>query len=494
MNTKQILIVDNNLVMLKLMTSFLEKEGHSVTYAKEGFAALDILKEVTPDIIFLDLIMPKIGGDILCKIIRTMPHLSQSYIVIVSATVLEQEIDFLALGANAVIAKGPFSLMTKYIRETIEESSATEPFRDKLVVKGTDILNAREITRDLLSQNSYLQILLESMSQGVMEIESNRVQYANSVVYSLLRINKERLLGSYLSEVLEPEIWEILGARISTCSNKSHKEEKNTPIKLYDRHIILQCLQFEEEKKRRVVLLTDITDRKQMEAIVEAANFTDNLGYIFSGIRHEIGNPVNSIKMALTLLNKNLDTYDTETVAEFVDRSLQEVERLEYLLKALKNFSLFETPNVRPVRIDLFMENFIPLVQDDLEKRNVELKTMVDGHDITALTDDRALHHVLLNLLTNAADAVEKTTFPHITISIKRESPWIIIKMNDNGCGISEADQSNLFKPFFTSKPQGTGLGLVIVRKMLMKMDSRITINSFSNFGTTVTVSLPEGI
>lgn len=62
-----------------------------------------------------------------------------------------------------------------------------------------------------------------------------------------------------------------------------------------------------------------------MEAVIEAANLTKNLGYVFSGIRHEIGNPVNSIKMALSVLRKNLDDYDRDTVALFLDRSLQEV-------------------------------------------------------------------------------------------------------------------------------------------------------------------------
>jgi signal transduction histidine kinase len=72
-------------------------------------------------------------------------------------------------------------------------------------------------------------------------------------------------------------------------------------------------------------------------------------------------------------------------------------------------------------------------------------------------------------------------------------SPSIIIKVDDNGCGISQEDRSKIFTPFFTSKPQGTGLGLAIVQRMLLSMDSTISVDSISDFGTTVTIALPEG-
>ena len=74
-----------------------------------------------------------------------------------------------------------------------------------------------------------------------------------------------------------------------------------------------------------------------------------------------------------------------------------------------------------------------------------------------------------------------------------RSGPWVEIKVDDNGRGISEADQKNLFRPFFTSKQHGTGLGLVIVRKMMRKMNGRINITSYKNCGATVTIALPEG-
>ena len=492
MDRKKILVVDNNAVMIKLMTTFLEREGHEVLSAEDAFSALDILKDFIPQIIYVDLVMPRIGGDCLCKIFRTIPQLAGCYIVIVSAAAMEQQIDFFQIGANACIAKGPFSRMCGHILDTIAESAAPLQATAGLKIRGTEDLHKRQITTDLLMANRHLQIMLESMSQGVIELVGKRVTYANSAALFLLQVSQENLIGSYLDEILEPATWERLAPIIENCPVEVPLEAEYSTLYIHDRHIVPQSMRTQEDDMNRILLLTDITDRKRMEAIVEATNLNENLGYIFSGIRHEIGNPVNSIKMALTVLNKNIQTYDRATVAEFVDRSLKEVFRIEYLLKALKNYSLFETPDLKKMRLDHFMKNFAPLVQDDLGSRAIDLKIII-GHGVEwVYTDSRALHHILLNLLTNAADAVEGKESPRIIIGISRSSSWVKIKVDDNGCGISESDQQHLFKPFFTSKIKGTGLGLVIVKKMLMKMNGAITLQSDTHFGTTVTIMLPE--
>lgn len=238
----------------------------------------------------------------------------------------------------------------------------------------------------------------------------------------------------------------------------------------------------------------DITEKKRLEAIAEAANLMDNLGYIFSGIRHEIGNPINSVKMALSVLSMNLDTYPRAKIREFVDRSQAEILRVEYLLKALRNFSMFESPQVEPVNLHTFMETFMALVQQDFTDKGVQIQLSVADEQICALTDHRAFHQVMLNLMTNAADAFDHHDNAQITIDIKMLSSDLVqVRVSDNGRGMSTSERQNLFRPFFTSKPHGTGLGLVIIKKMLAKMNSTIRIESSSGWGTTVSMCLPAG-
>ncbi len=85
------------------------------------------------------------------------------------------------------------------------------------------------------------------------------------------------------------------------------------------------------------IYLSDITEKMRLNAIAEAVNTMNNLGYIFSGIRHELGNPINSIKTTISVCKKNLQTYSKETISEFIDRVLSDITRVEILLKDLKN-------------------------------------------------------------------------------------------------------------------------------------------------------------
>ena len=99
----------------------------------------------------------------------------------------------------------------------------------------------------------------------------------------------------------------------------------------------------------------------------------------------------------------------------------------------------------------------------------------------------------MLNLFTNAFDALDGVADPIIGIGTYRAGGRIIIKIMDNGKGIPEEHKKHLFQPFTTTKRHGTGLGLVIVKKMLLKMDGSIEIGSQENAGTTVTLNLPAG-
>ncbi len=95
----------------------------------------------------------------------------------------------------------------------------------------------------------------------------------------------------------------------------------------------------------------DVTEKRRFSAIAEAVNMTENVGYVFSGIRYERGNPTNSIKTALSVLKKNLPTWTQAQVLIYVDRALTEISRVEYLLQSLKTFSMHEPPSIQPLAV-----------------------------------------------------------------------------------------------------------------------------------------------
>jgi signal transduction histidine kinase len=242
------------------------------------------------------------------------------------------------------------------------------------------------------------------------------------------------------------------------------------------------------------ILIRDITESARLESIAEAVNAMENITYIFSGIRHELGNPINSIKMTLSVLRKNLNRYSRDTVQQYVDRTLTEISRVEYLLKSLKSFSMFENPVIQDVNLPDFMDLFQSLVADDLEKNGITIEITLSPEAQWVSADPRALQQVMLNLIANAAHALNGKDNPTIFIGTQRKDDFIWITVQDNGVGIPRDNQQHLFKPFYTTKSHGTGLGLVITKKMLAKMNSRIGIVSHEDVGTTVTISIPAGL
>jgi C4-dicarboxylate-specific signal transduction histidine kinase len=210
-------------------------------------------------------------------------------------------------------------------------------------------------------------------------------------------------------------------------------------------------------------------------------------------VRHEIGNPINNAKIHLSVLQQKLDSLPMPRVREYVDRTLCEIGRVEQLLHTLKTFNLFETPVLEDVATGPLLELFRGLVREDLEGRGIALSTHILPGAERVRANARVLQHVLLNLTTNAADALKDRPQPRIDIMFSREDDRVRIRVSDNGSGMDTNHLANLFKPFHTTKRHGTGLGLVIVKKMLTTMKGTIDIASHEGSGTVVTIYLPGG-
>lgn len=171
---KKILVVDNHPLILELLSSFLEKEGHAVRVAQDGLSALDVLDDFTPDIMFIDLVMPNISGDKLCRIVRAMPQLQDVFVVILSAIVSEGETDFLSYGADACIAKGSVKNIFLHVQELIADSGkrATREWEPRIF--GLEGICQREITKELLHSQRHLELVLDHMSEAWSGLPESR--------------------------------------------------------------------------------------------------------------------------------------------------------------------------------------------------------------------------------------------------------------------------------------------------------------------------------
>lgn len=340
----------------------------------------------------------------------------------------------------------------------------------------------------------------ESAADAIV-VTDNRgvVQYANPAFEQITGYTKDEVIGRNLHILDSGAHGEDFYIKIrETLKNegkwKGELINKKKDGTIYHEECTISAVKDTSGKIiNYVAIKRDVTEKIRLESIAQAVNAMNNIGYVFSGIRHEIGNPVNSIKMTLTMLKENLKKIDISVINEYLGRSIDEIRRIEYLLKTFKTFNMYEHMEIQNISIRFFMDKFFTIIKDDFFKRGISVSLHIKPDVDYCYADPRALHQVLLNILINACDAFDGKKDPNISITVSNSSGMINIKVQDNACGMTEEQLKNLFRPFYTTKPNGTGLGLVIAKRMLSLMDGTIEIESIKDKGTIVSIFLPRG-
>jgi PAS domain S-box-containing protein len=342
---------------------------------------------------------------------------------------------------------------------------------------------------------------VDSAADGVVVTEpsAGMIEYVNPAFEQITGYRKEEAVGRTLhildsgkhDESFYREMRDVI-KRDGVWQGRLYNKKRDGTIYLED----CTCSPVRDQSGKIINFVwvkRDVSDKVRLESIAESVNTMNNIGYIFSGVRHEIGNPINSAKMILSVLQYKLEKASKEAIKENIDRTLVEIGRVEHLLRNLKNFNLYEKPELQNLNLAQFMKEFTKLIAEDFEKKGILVRQEFSPDVDHAYVDPRALQQVLMNLVTNAADAVAGRDDPRIDITAKREAGLIHITVVDNGIGMTDKQLNDLFRPFYTSKQHGTGLGLVIVKKMLARMNCDIAITSVLHEGTMVDLLLPEG-
>jgi len=349
------------------------------------------------------------------------------------------------------------------------------------------------------SERDRLVTVVEQSSDCIIIINPRGlVLYANPACEEVTGFSPLEIIGHSIKRIYIPSIRKILWTKLkdalvtgqSWSGQFANYRKDNTR---YEEEMLVSPVYDKEGRvANQVIVKRDITEDKRLESIAEAANLMDNIGFIFSSIRHELGNPINSIKVSLSVLESNLATYDTEAISRFVRRSLSDIGRVEFLLKTLRNFSIFERPDIQATNMKSLLGKLTQLTEKDLARHYVMLAIQQPHEQLTGMIDPRAFLQVLLNLTTNAVVALDGYDNKKITISLtQKRNRQISFVFEDNGCGMDTETIRNLFRPFFTTKAEGTGLGLVIVKKMLSKMNCSITASSEKDNGTRMEIIIP---
>lgn len=242
-----------------------------------------------------------------------------------------------------------------------------------------------------------------------------------------------------------------------------------------------------------VFVLRDVTRLQRLETIAGSIDLMNNLGHVLSAVRHEIGNPANAIKTALTVLRENWSSFEEPKKLTYVDRCLDDIGRLQELLDQLRSFTLFEATTPEPTEIGPLLERVSSLVTQDLEMHGIRVELSIsEAAGCKVLADARAFQQVVLGVVANSIEAMEGHPDSKIVMACQVDDTEVRVAIQDSGKGIPPDELDLVFLPLFTTKERGTGLGLYIARTIVTRMGGTIEVSSQPGHGTVVEITLPR--
>jgi PAS domain S-box-containing protein len=541
---KKILVVDNHPLIIQAMTGFLEAAGHEVVAANDGLSALEILESYTPDVIFVDLIMPNINGEKLCRIIRSNPAMDKTYLVVLSAVAAEKEIDVAAFGADACIAKGPFKQVTEHISHLLARLEKEKEI-GPVEILGLEGIHQREITKELLSARRHFEVIINNMTEGVLEITpSGKIIYVNPAAASLLGIREEKILATKFASLFH----DIHRTRIAELLQKTphgfQSVSEDAPLVLQGRQIALQLLPLEDEDSRTIiVIIKDVTEwkqneeeldiyrhhledlvrernaelltsnkklreevvaRQEMEEHLNQAQKMEALSTLAGGMAHDFKNILQVI-LNHAELARSAAPGDPEA-RKSLDLILDAGQRAGDLLQQILAFSRRNPQKKKPVRIQETIEETLSLFAGIIPK-SIDIRKDIDADCPPVLADPSQVQQVFFNLLANAQQAMRDNGgtlvigLQEVLIGSEDASReaglamgrYAKLTVQDSGPGMEKHILERIFEPYFTTKKpgEGTGLGLAAVHGIVTSHGGTVLVQSTPGQGSIFHVFLP---
>ncbi|HWY50958.1 MAG TPA: ATP-binding protein [Chthoniobacterales bacterium] len=370
----------------------------------------------------------------------------------------------------------------------------------------------------LAQEKGFLETVFNSIQEGIIVTDSKgRITYLNNAACQLFGLEAEDSLGKRLDERVRGLDWNALSRESAVSRDMEIFYPSNRFINFYSVPLVIERQPTESkvdqpsvaamaseatgndkidisgERVGHAIILRDITESRRSEQQTIESERLNALTLLAAGVAHEIGNPLNSLNIHLQLIEREarkLDGAKGAELQESVEIARAEINRLDSIISQFLRAIRPTRPRLRPENINSIVEEAVRFFALEIKDRDIVVEQELRS-DLPLLELDRdQMKQAFYNVIKNSFDAMKSRGI--LRIRTDMDESHVIVRFTDTGGGISAENLSRVFEPYFTTKTSGTGLGLLIVRRIVREHGGELSIESSEGKGLTLTIRLPH--
>ena len=363
-----------------------------------------------------------------------------------------------------------------------------------------DTVNLTNLVQRLARERGLLEAVFNTVREGILVVDEHGViEYSNDAARRLIGL-KETEIGATTLWRLVPGLRQSLNLKSDETlirrSALSREMELTYPEHRFAR---LYMVPFREgiddpgSSERFVVIVSDITKEKVTTREMIEGERISSIILLAAGVAHELGNPLNSLTIHLQLMDRQLkklgNSAEVEKLGESISICQDEVDRLDGIIRNFLEAIRPRPPDFQPLNLLDLLDDVLGFQAGELVDRDLQVEVETDDDPPVVMADRDQIKQVFFNLIKNAMEAMANGGC--IKIRSRTDDEWVYLQVGDSGHGIPDEDLSNIFQPFHTSKESGSGLGLMIVQRIMRDHGGQVGIESQEGVGTVVTLQFP---
>jgi two-component system, sporulation sensor kinase E len=349
--------------------------------------------------------------------------------------------------------------------------------------------------QDLCRETSFLWSVFQSVSEGILVTdEGGRIVFLNDAARAILGISQKNPMAKPLMEyVADPRVLEVLREGFARRDRSLDQEvEARHPKQMTLRVTMLPYEPDEARPVGTILILRDVTAEKHRQAASYQSEKLDALVTLAAGLAHEIGNPLNSLAIHMQLMEREIQHLPKKSgrkLLETLEIAKAEIKRLDEIVRRFLGAIRPQQPDYTKTNINSIVESVLDFMYFEISGQDIAIEKQYDSRIPPVLLDEAQIRQAFFNIVKNAIQAMPRGGVLHVATALRDSHAEV--QFSDNGVGIAKDKLPKVFNPYYTTKEGGSGLGLMIVYKIIKDHAGSVELTSEDGKGTTVSVRLP---